>query len=219
MLRTISARVGAIFGAIVFYGWLIAGWTLDLIGRSTVVDDYNQLIDRLPAVLQWLFSTPWQVPAGLAAAITIFLVWASWPRSNEPQVQAAKLVAADAGAPPPQPASAVNPLDSFFQKKVIRLSDLLISNDIWIRGKTFQDCIIQGPAVVTLDPKKPFLTQFCTFWGPLDAIFIVVTGTRDLFGVVGLSDCRFERCEFRQIGFIGSQALKDKMAAGSTHVD
>jgi hypothetical protein len=61
--------------------WVVINALITLIGATTVADDYNQLVERLPAFLQWLFSTPWWVPATLATALTVFLVYLSWPRS------------------------------------------------------------------------------------------------------------------------------------------
>lgn len=59
--------------------------------------------EKLPAVLSWLFTTPWWVPAVLATTLTAWLVWPArlpWPKSatgREPSPVEAKPLRA---APP-----------------------------------------------------------------------------------------------------------------------
>lgn len=68
-------------GAILFWTWAAIKSTVTLVGASTVGDDLDQLMyERLPRWADWLFSTPWWVPAILAFALTTFLIWLSWPR-------------------------------------------------------------------------------------------------------------------------------------------
>lgn len=84
-------KVWAQFVLLLLWLWAILPKALDWIGRTTLPDDWGQLMDeRLPAVLQWLFSTPWWVPAALATLLTGWLIWASWPRRDEPTISAAQ---------------------------------------------------------------------------------------------------------------------------------
>jgi hypothetical protein len=78
-LRRGLARAATILATIFLWTWVATKIVVTLIGATTVVDDYNQFVARLPAIVNWLFSTPWQVPAGLATILTIFLIWLSWP--------------------------------------------------------------------------------------------------------------------------------------------
>jgi hypothetical protein len=80
-LRLGLARAGTVVTTILVWTWLIIKIGVTVIGASTVGDDFNQLIDRLPKWAEWLFSTPWWVPASLATALTLFLIWLSWPRT------------------------------------------------------------------------------------------------------------------------------------------
>jgi hypothetical protein len=73
------ARIGAVIFSILFWVWGIFIVLTNWIGRSTAVDDFNLLVDRLPAILAWLFSTPWWVPAALAALLTGLLVRLALP--------------------------------------------------------------------------------------------------------------------------------------------
>lgn len=40
------------------------------------------MTERLPAALDWLFSTPGWVPGILATVLTLWLMWISWPRQG-----------------------------------------------------------------------------------------------------------------------------------------
>jgi hypothetical protein len=78
-LRLGLARMGTFILSVLFWTWLAVKGVVTLIGATTVVDDYNQMIERLPKFAAWLFSTSWWVPAGLASALSLFLIWLSWP--------------------------------------------------------------------------------------------------------------------------------------------
>lgn len=82
-----------------------------------------------------------------------------------------------------------------------------------ITGKTFTECVIEGPAVmiaisnlslegcnlgVTTNPKN-------LLYKPLGEIIV---------GGIGFSDCRFVNCRFVQVGFTGSDEFLDDLAKG-----
>jgi hypothetical protein len=77
--------------AIVLWVWSAFNFITNWIGRLTVVDDVNQVIERLPLWAAWLFSTPAWVPALIAALLTIFLIWLALPgrTGEEPPARAA----------------------------------------------------------------------------------------------------------------------------------
>lgn len=79
MTRLAFGRVFSVIAAILFWVWLLVKVVLDWIGRTTVFDDLNLLLERLPLAVSWLLQTPWPVPAFLAATLTIFLIWLSLP--------------------------------------------------------------------------------------------------------------------------------------------
>ncbi|MHC2017322.1 hypothetical protein [Methylobacterium sp. CM6247] len=83
------ARALTLVGAIIFWTWTSAKAAVTLIGASTVGDDFEQLLERLPQWANWLFSTPWWVPTLFAGILTGFLIWLSWP-NNSAQTIAAK---------------------------------------------------------------------------------------------------------------------------------
>ena len=49
---------------------------LDLLGYTTAPEDFEGLRKKLPQVLDWLFSTPWWVPAVSLLMLTLFMGWA-----------------------------------------------------------------------------------------------------------------------------------------------
>jgi hypothetical protein len=86
-LRTVLARVVTLLATILFATWTTVKVVLDWMGRTTMVDDYQEFLRRLPKWAEWLFSTPGWVPAALASVLALFLIWLSWPRERtEPAV-------------------------------------------------------------------------------------------------------------------------------------
>lgn len=115
MRRFISLCVGW-FVSLLFWLWTTVPKALDWVGRSTLPDDWRQLMDeRLPAWAAWLFSTPWWVPALLAAALTFWLMWLSWPRQPKQDDAVTRHVfeAASAPATDIEPTKA-DPLDATY---------------------------------------------------------------------------------------------------------
>lgn len=85
-MRVFLARTAAFVGAILFWVLFLVKLVTDWIGRTTVLDDANQLAERMPVIVGWLLATPWWVPGGLATALTVFLLWAGWPTDRPRRV-------------------------------------------------------------------------------------------------------------------------------------
>lgn len=65
---------------VVLWLWAVVPKALDWVGRSTLPDDWRQLMDdRLPAWAGWLFSTPSWAPVVLAAIATGWLMYITRP--------------------------------------------------------------------------------------------------------------------------------------------
>ena len=82
-----------------------------------------------------------------------------------------------------------------------------------IRGKTFTDCLIEGPAVMMPDATVVF--DACHMGTASKPENLLLAPVGDLVtGVIGVSDCRFVRCRFLFIGFVGREAFQAQFAAG-----
>ena len=76
-----------------------------------------------------------------------------------------------------------------------------------IANTTFEDCVVQGIATFTLN--GPITFRDCMF-NSAD-VFFATTYQGPFTGVVGLDDVTFNRCRFKDIGFIVSPDLKSRV--------
>ena len=84
-----------------------------------------------------------------------------------------------------------------------------------ISGKTFTDCVIQGPALVAVLEGTTF--DSCNMGAASDARSMLYAPQGDrLVGAIGLKDCRFVRCRFVQIAYTGPTAFLKDMAQSLT---
>jgi hypothetical protein len=82
-MKRVIGIIGLVLANVFFWAWAAITFTLDWVGRSTVIDDFSALQERLPAILQWVYAnTPWWTPTALGASAIAFLVWLSWPSSS-----------------------------------------------------------------------------------------------------------------------------------------
>ena len=82
-----------------------------------------------------------------------------------------------------------------------------------ISGKTFTDCLIEGPAVMMPDTTVVFEACHMGTASKPDNLLLAPVG--DLVtGVIGVSDCRFVRCRFLFVGFVGGEGFRQSFAAG-----
>jgi hypothetical protein len=109
-----------------------------------------------------------------------------------------------------------------FEKEAIWLpllaSHQMNGGDPVIRGKTFTDCMIQGPAVIvalgglSLDGCNLGIAS-----KPENLMFRPMGD--QIVGAISMADCSFIRCRFAQVGFTGQdeglQALIDSLTPAS----
>ena len=83
-----------------------------------------------------------------------------------------------------------------------------------IEGRTFSDCLIEGPAVMAVMTGTVF--ENCAMGTTTDVRNLLYrpVGQTRMAGVVGMANCRFVRCRFVQVGFTGSDQLIDELTAG-----
>ncbi len=105
-----------------------------------------------------------------------------------------------------------------FDKEAVWLPSLAVQHwnagEMFIDGKTFTDCVLEGPAVVAVMNGTVF--ESCAMGTTSDVrslLYRPVSQTK-MAGVIGMSNCRFVRCRFVQVGFTGSDDLIEQLATG-----
>lgn len=105
-----------------------------------------------------------------------------------------------------------------FVKEAVWLPSLAVQHwnagQMVIDGKTFTECLIEGPAVMAVMNGTSF--DACAMGTTTDVRNLLYrpVSTTKLAGVVGMSNCRFIRCRFVQIGFTGSEGLIEDLQGG-----
>lgn len=106
-----------------------------------------------------------------------------------------------------------------FEKEAVWLPLLAVhtmnAGEAVIKGKTFTNCVIEGPALVAVLSGTTF--DGCNMGAASDpkSMLFAPRGPR-LVGAIGLQDCRFVRCRFVQIGYTGSPEFLEGMATSLT---
>jgi hypothetical protein len=105
------------------------------------------------------------------------------------------------------PATADELRQNYIRDRSVWLTDFVRESDRppIIRNKTFENCNVNGPAIV-------YAVGPTVYYGgsiairSLDDAYITVDPdpARQLIGIVGLDGCTFRDCRFAQIGFIGT---------------
>ena len=105
-----------------------------------------------------------------------------------------------------------------FEKEAVWLPSLCVQHwnagQMAIEGKTFTDCLIEGPGVMAVMNGTTF--DNCSMGTTTDIrnlLYRPLSTTR-LAGVIGMANCRFVRCRFVQVGFTGGDDLLDQLQSG-----
>lgn len=103
-----------------------------------------------------------------------------------------------------------------FEKEAVWLPKLAVqhwnADQMFIDGKTFTDCLIEGPAVMAVMNGTTF--DSCAMGTTSDArtlLYRPLSNTK-MSGVIGMANCKFVRCRFFQVGFTGMDDLLDELA-------
>lgn len=99
-----------------------------------------------------------------------------------------------------------------FEKEAVWLPSLAVhhmnAGQTSIADKTFTECLIEGPAVMAVMNGTSF--DSCNMGVAKDPRTLLLEPRGELIaGAVGVSNCRFVRCRFVQVGFTGSSELLD----------
>ena len=83
-----------------------------------------------------------------------------------------------------------------------------------IRGRTFRNCLFEGPAVL-LALRGIGLEDCNLGWagGEMASLLLRPVSPTTVVGTVTFEDCSFVACEFRNVGFTGSEEFIQAMLA------
>ena len=82
-----------------------------------------------------------------------------------------------------------------------------------VSGKTFTDCLIEGPAIITIMGETRFDGCDMGAVEDIDTLLFRPEGQK-LVGVIAFKDCLFLRCRFRQIGYTGHPDFVNSLKTG-----
>ena len=104
-----------------------------------------------------------------------------------------------------------------FDKEAVWLPLLAVNHwnagEMAITGKTFTDCVIEGPAVLAVMNGTVF--DGCNMGVAVNPRNLLLKPLGDkIVGAIGMADCRFVRCRFAQVAFTGDDALLAELEAG-----
>ncbi|HEY0598940.1 hypothetical protein [Brevundimonas sp.] len=105
-----------------------------------------------------------------------------------------------------------------FAKEAVWLPSLAVQHwnagQMFIDGKTFTDCVIEGPAVMAVMNGTVFESCAMGTASDMRTLLYRPLGETKMAGVIGMSNCRFIQCRFVQVGFTGTDQLLDELEAG-----
>lgn len=106
----------------------------------------------------------------------------------------------------------MHPPDREYRSLVLRLSDLVINEDI-IEGITFFNCQIVGPAIML--PMGNTRITGCTWDGDFDAfVWRFPDSRRGFVGVIALRDCEVIDCRLTKVGLAVPESQVEMVRAG-----
>ena len=97
-----------------------------------------------------------------------------------------------------------------FEKEAVWLPSLSVhhlnAGQTFIEGKTFTECLIEGPAVMAVMNGTVF--ESCNMGVARNPRTLLLKPLGEMIaGVVGMANCRFVNCRFVQVAFTGSDEL------------
>lgn len=104
-----------------------------------------------------------------------------------------------------------------FEKEAVWLPVLAVNHwnagEMAITGKTFTDCVIEGPAVLAVMNGTTF--DGCNMGAAANPRNLLLKPLGDkIVGAIGMADCRFVRCRFAQVAFTGDDGLLAELEKG-----
>jgi hypothetical protein len=88
-------------------------------------------------------------------------------------------------------------------------------NGMSILNRTFEDCQFIGPAVLAVTGPNEFSQCSFGYFGDVDSIIFECKGSK-IVGTFEIKGCRFIKCDFFGISFVGNKENMDNMRASLT---
>lgn len=106
----------------------------------------------------------------------------------------------------------MHPSDRHYRNQTVRLADLTVVSDV-IENATFENCILEGPAVVALLGEGSLSNS--SFEGDESSIFWVIPAEREsVLGAVAMVGCHIVGCQFRRVGLAVPEREYEAFAKG-----
>lgn len=103
-----------------------------------------------------------------------------------------------------------------YSGETVRLTDLVLSDQPSIDGVTFEDCRIEGPAVMVFEPYSGTTLSDCDLGGEPVGLFWHIPAERDyVIGGLFVRNCRFHRCTFHGVGMAGHDEFLNQLILGT----
>lgn len=103
-----------------------------------------------------------------------------------------------------------------FFGETLRVQDLLLDESQALVDMNFEECVLQGLAMINLGPGRVYSFVDCYYNS--DAMFIRLAPPYSIVGAYGLRNVSFARCRFKDIGFISSPEEIDRLQASMSRV-
>lgn len=180
-------------------------------------------LSAVAGLVTWFVGNPYAaLVVGLATWIAIaILLLLIMTRRTEPGASPESVIRPestniDTEEPLPQESLAYEPEGAYFKEQPVYIADLA-RKDIELKGKTFEDCQIFGPAIIApYYGSWPFYK--CT-WAeddPDNLLWEGILSREKYVGVIGIeTDCTFRRCHFVRVGILVNEETYKRLKAGT----
>jgi len=123
----------------------------------------------------------------------------------------------------PTPAGRFDPTQAVIENVRINLVDLFRGNleaggGPVLEGRTFRNCIFDGPAVLLVLAGNRFSeTSFGAVDNDIRTVLLRPVAPTKVIGAIPFAGCTFERCSFVACGFTGAEDFLDLMVRELSH--
>lgn len=185
-------------------------------GLATMPDNVDETQSKLASFFEWLLrqdpNTAVLIAVGCLFAFGLYMMAWAVRRTATPGGSApASIFAAPTFNPALTPShnashrpDTINPLDSSFEKKQIRLIDLSVGGSSLVAGKTFKDCVFYGPGMAVFNGCRVSGMHVGGAHDSIDNVIIEINdpNKKKIVGAIFFSECTFFDCETVGVGFL-----------------